>query len=293
MIITGGSGHIGTALAWKLLQNNYQVVSLDLEPPRSRKVMFVEADVSEGIPAHTFLEKPTYIINLAGAPIFGRWTGQKKEEIYNSRVQGTINLVEFIRDPKFRPQALVSASATGYYGDSGTVNVDERSDPGEGFLARICQDWENQAREAEKLGVRTTIVRNGHVISSDGIIKILRPFTKLKIIPQSGPGQACLPWIHIDDLVNIYLQAMTEAQAPRVINAVAPQISTYGEFNRCLADLTSAWVLKIPLDISRAIIGDLATEMAFSQCVKSESISTRYNFKYRTLQSALKNVLAV
>jgi len=254
--------------------------------------MFVEADVVEGIPEHHYLEKPTYIINLAGAPIFGRWDTTRKEEIYRSRVDGTNNLINFIANPLYRPEALVSASAVGVYGDTGTVKVDERSDPGDGFLARVARDWESAAFQAEKLGVRTTIIRNGHVLGSGGLMAKLRPFYRLKIVPQLGPGSICLSWIHEEDVVKLYFESMEEPTAPKIINAVAPYISNNGEFSRELAQLTSSLILKIPLSVAQIGLRDFVTEYSYGQCVKSETISGRFDFKYPSIRLALKEIVS-
>jgi uncharacterized protein (TIGR01777 family) len=291
VVITGGSGFLGTSLSWYLLQQNYEVVSIDIMPPRSSRVKFVEADTIEGIPEHAYLEKPTYIINLAGAAIFGRWSTAKKEEIYNSRINSTTNLVNFIRNPLYRPEALVSASAIGIYGDSGTAHVDERSEVGEGFLARVAADWETAAREAEKLGVRTTIIRNGHILGAGGMMKKILPWTKVRIVPQLGPGYPCMSWIHEHDIVKLYVESMAEPMAPPVINAVAPYISTNGEFNRELAKLTSAVIIDVPLSLAKIGLGDFVNEFSYGQCVKSEVISGRFKFKYPTIQSALHEIV--
>ena len=144
---------MGSALSWRLLDAGYDVVSLDLTPPATSRIKFVETDLVAGIPEHSFLQKPTYVVNLAGTPIYGRWTNEYMESIYNSRIIGTKNLVKFISNPLYRPEAFVSASATGIYGDSGTLNVDERNDVGNGFLARVAKDWEEQARVRKNLGL--------------------------------------------------------------------------------------------------------------------------------------------
>ena len=291
VVITGGSGFIGSALSWRLLDKGYEVVSLDLHPPATSRVKYVEADLSKGIPEHALLAKPTYVVNLAGTPIYGRWTNDYMESIYHSRIEGTKNLVEFMANPLYRPEALISASATGFYGDSGTINVDERSDGGDGFLAQVASDWEESAKAAEKLGIRTTIVRNGHVIGNGGLIAAIRPLMKIKLIPQTGKPQACLPWIHQEDLVNLYHLIMEEPRAPGVVNAVSPHITTVGEFYRTLATLSSSMLIKIPESLVEFGLKNLAKEMAFSQCVRSEAVSSRYTFKYPTINSALNEVL--
>jgi len=291
VIITGGSGYIGGLLGNALTQKGYEVVSLDINSPSSPRMKFVEADLSMGIPEHVFLEKPTYVINLAGAPIFGRWTTEYREQIYHSRIDGTNNLIQFMTNPLYRPVALISASATGFYGDSGTENVDEKTEVGNGFLAQVALDWENAARSAERLGVRTTVIRNGHVLGQGGFIKELQKFTRFKILPQLSDGTNCLPWIHQDDLVNIYIQSMEEPHAPDVINAVAPEIATSGEFYRELASQTNSRLIKVPSAISQFVLKDLIKEFNFGQCVKSNAISSRYNFKYRKISSAIRTVI--
>jgi NAD dependent epimerase/dehydratase family enzyme len=186
---------------------------------------------------------------------------------------------------------LVSASAIGIYGDSGTVNVDERSDLGDNFLARVARDWEASAREAESYGVRTTIIRNGHIIGLGGLMKVFKSTTGLRIVPRPINGQVCFSWIHQYDAVKIYLEAMAEPLAPPVINAVAPRISTYGEFSREIARQTKSKVIPVPVEVSKLFLGDFVSELSLSQCVKSKMLSSNFKFKYGSIEKAIKEVL--
>lgn len=292
VIITGGSGFLGTLLSEQLLADGYEVVSLDLFPPRSAKVSFVEADLIAGIPEHRYLERPTYIINLAGAPIFGRWNTEKKEEIYDSRILGTNHLISLITNPLYRPEALVSASAVGYYGNTGTENVTEKTEPGKGFLARVAADWEAAARQAENLGVRTTIIRNSHILGRGGMMAKLRPFLGLKLVPQIGPGNVCMSWIHEQDIVRLYIQSMAEPTVPSIINAVSPFITTNGEFARELAAAASGVKFQVPQQLLKLGLHDFADEFTYGQCVKSDVVSGRFKFKYPTIQSAIKEIIS-
>jgi len=222
VIITGGSGFLGDYISGWLLDRGFSVVSLDVAPPRKEKVIFVQKNMLTNDLADQRLENPYAVINLAGKNIFGRWTTEFKQAVYDTRVKGTENLVELFANKRFRPKVFVSASAAGYYGDRGDTKLSAESKPGEGFLATVAHDWERAARQAEKYDVVTTVIRNGHIFGDGGLLKTLLPYYQWGIGGPLGSGKQWLPWIHIDDIAQIYVRALQTNGSVDTVNACSP-----------------------------------------------------------------------
>jgi len=168
IVITGGSGFLGTHLSHRLLHDGYEVVSLDRVPPAVDGVSFVKADLMKGVPFDDRLAGAYAFINLAGESIQGPWSDEHKRLIHDTRVRGTHDLVTLFARGDFRPQRFISASAVGYYGDKGEQEVGESAEQGETFLAAVAAEWEQEAARAREQRVPTTIVRNGHILGEAG-----------------------------------------------------------------------------------------------------------------------------
>src|SRR6056297_2805344 len=168
VLITGGSGVIGQALCNNLLKDGHTPLVLSRSPVKAKKSLPIEAMVREC--ADDFLdESPRAIVNLAGEPIAeGRWTESKKKVLLESRIRATRDIVDFCRTADTKPKSIVSASAVGYYGDQGDKDVTEQTEPRDEFAHQLCKRWEDEAREAEKHGVRVAIVRIDLVLDAGG-----------------------------------------------------------------------------------------------------------------------------
>src|SRR5205085_2000789 len=175
------------------------------------------------------------VVNLAGENIAQRWTGKARRAIRDSRELGTRNLVVGLRGADPRPEALVSASAVGYYGSRGGERVDESTPPGTDFLAEVCVAWEREAEAARAIGFRVAVLRTGVVLAAAGgaLAKMLLPFRLGLGGPVAG-GNQYLPWIHIDDLVGLYLAALDDDRFSRPVNACAPEPVTNHDFSKAL-----------------------------------------------------------
>lgn len=289
-IITGGSGFLGTAISRRLVADGHEVVSLDLVPPRVDGVKFHKASMTDGLEPNEMLAHADVWINLAGRPIFGRWTPEVKKQIYNSRVVGTRNMVALFADPTYRPNVLVQASAVGCYGNVHGAVVDESSPKGEGFLADVVADWEHEALEAKKHGVHVTILRNGIIVGDGGILRVLRPFYMAYIGGPVGDGKQYRPWIHIEDVARMYCEAARGAY-PELINAVAPERVTNGVFSCAFAESIHrpCW-LHIPRFALRLRYGKFADEILASQQVISKTLPDTFTFTHPTIKDAMNNV---
>jgi uncharacterized protein (TIGR01777 family) len=292
VIITGGSGFLGQALTEKLLADGFRVVVLDLVAPKSDAAEFVSKNLLTEDIADPRLEDPYAVVNLAGKNIFGRWTQEFKQAVYDTRVRGTENLVQLFSQDRFRPEVFVSASAVGYYGDRGDKKLTVDVGPGDGFLAKVAQDWERAAYRATDFGVPTTVLRNGHILGDGGLLAAMLPLYRLGLGGPLGSGEQYFPWIHIADITRLYTAAIKQKSGGR-FNAVANQDIRNREFSQCLADvLDRPHILRVPKAVLRLRFGGFADEMLFSQRAVSQA-ETRLgvNFAYPQVTPALKNLL--
>ena len=293
IIIVGGSGFIGSKLSERFVKQGHSVLSLDVNPPRISGVGFLKCFCEKSIPKDLKLQKPDVVINLAGRSIQGPWTQEHKDSIYSSRIETTKNLVSLFKDFNFRPKVFIQASATGLYGDRGEETLSEGSAHGEKlFLTHVALDWEREGSKAVRYGVRTVILRQGNVLGKHGFLEALRPIYKIGFGGPVGSGNNWLPWIHIDDLVSVYLKIISSEDASGVFNAVAPEIVRYLQFSRLYSKiLHKPHFLRIPKFIFRLKYHDFTDEITASQKVVSLRL---WEFgdciRYKTLQEALNTI---
>jgi uncharacterized protein (TIGR01777 family) len=231
------------------------------------------------------------VVHLAGEPVSQRWTKDVREKIRSSRVDGTRRLVDAMRPSP--PRVLVSASAVGYYGSRGNERLTESSDPGQGFLEEICQEWEHEALKAEDFGVRVICLRNGLVLGKGGgLAKMMLPF-KLGIGGKIGDGQQWMPWIHIDDAVGLIEFAISSSRLRGPVNATAPNPVTNAEFTRELAHaLHRPAILPVPKFALHLLFGEMAKIVYASQQVIPEAaVRAGYQFRFPKLAGALLDIV--
>jgi uncharacterized protein (TIGR01777 family) len=266
--ITGGTGLIGAKLSARLRERGDEVTTLSL-----RK--------DELAPK---LEGRDAVVHLAGENLAQRWNDKAKREILASREEGTRRLVEALPDSV---KTLVSASAVGYYGPRGAEEVTEDDPPGDDFPARVCVAWE---REANQAGARVVTIRTGVVLDASGgaLAKMLLPF-KLGIGGPVAGGKQYMPWIHVDDLVGIYLAALDNAGWQGAVNATAPNPVTNAEFSKALGRaLHRPAVLPIPGLALRALYGEMAVIVTTGQrAVPRKALAYGYEFGHPDLDEAL------
>lgn len=297
IIITGGSGFLGSKLSEALINEGHEVISLDINPPRNPKVLFLKVNLQEGISPEGEgfkIKNPDVVINLAGVTIGAKWNEEYKKKIYESRVLGTKNLVSLMEIPDFRPKVFISASAVGVYGDRGEEILDENSEikENQGFLAKVAKDWEIEAKKAEKHGIRTVILRQGHILGMSGLIQTLLPYYKMGISGPISSGEQYFPWIHIEDLVNLYIYSIYR-EVFGVINAVSGQPITNKEFSKVFARvLRRPHIFFIPLFVLKIKFGEFAKEIVKSQRVVTHNLQKDFVFKFDNLEKALKDIFS-
>ncbi|MDQ2871938.1 MAG: TIGR01777 family oxidoreductase, partial [Candidatus Eremiobacteraeota bacterium] len=234
--VTGAGGFVGSALTAALRRSGYHVVALGRHPerfdfPNDVERRFFDAD---GRPDKNAFEGADAVIHLAGESVAGRWTDAKKRAIFDSRVLGTRNAIASCALCEKQPSTFICASATGFYGSREDEPLDENSSNGSDFLAGVCAAWEREARGATAIGMRSVQVRTGVALGHGGALEpMARPF-RYGLGGPFGSGRQFLPWIHLDDLVRLYLFVLERDEIEGAINAVTPDYAPSARFSQAL-----------------------------------------------------------
>jgi uncharacterized protein len=293
--ITGAGGLIGGALKAALVQSGHELISLVRRPSPSDENE-VRWDALEGPPPLEPLEDLDAVVHLAGAPI-GPWpmTPRRKKAVVESRVTGTRNLVDALCRCRRPAPVLISASGVGYYGDRQDEVLDEESGPGTGFFPELGQLWEKQALAARDCGTRVVLLRTSPVLSRQGgLLKTMeRPFRWFLGGPL-GSGRQWMPWIHIEDHIGAIRHLLQQPGLEGPVNAAAPGIVTNKEFSKLLGQvLGRPALLRVPYLALRAVLGELANEIAASKrVIPKRLIESGYRFRYPDLPAALRALFA-
>jgi hypothetical protein len=274
--ITGATGMIGARLQQRLAEAGHRAVAI----PRGAAAPTCDA-----------------IVHLAGEPIAQRWTEAAKKRIYDSRVEGTRDLVNALSQQSQRPRVLVCASAVGIYGSRGDELLTENSSAGSGFLPRLAIAWEESARSAEALGIRVVSLRFGMVLGRGGALAKLLPPFRLGAGGRLGSGHQWMSWIHIDDAVSLILFAMENAAGGPLsgaINATAPHPVTNDEFTRRLAAaLHRPAIFPVPVFALKLAFGEMSEVLLDSQRVlPAAAQAAGFHFQYPELSAALESILS-
>lgn len=293
--ITGSTGLVGNALIPALKADGHTIrrVVRRASGKDEREILWdpkagtIDAAGFDGVDA---------VVHLAGESVATRWTSKVKKEIRDSRVLGTTLLCQTLASLTVKPAVLVSASATGYYGDRGDEQLDESSPPGQGFLASVCQEWEAATAPARDANIRVVNLRIGVVLSPKGgaLAKMLMPF-KLGGGGVLGNGRQYFSWITLDDLVRAIQFTLAAAAMCGPVNAVAPHPVTNREFTKALGRvLGRPTVLPMPAFVIRLLLGEMANEMLLgSACVLPRALSgAQFEFAQPQLESALRHLLS-
>lgn len=300
--ITGGSGFIGTALARKLLDTGHQVTIYDRLPPRfsHEHMTYVNANLATD-PAPISIAYHDAIVHLAGVSIYERWTNVYKQQIMDSRTKSTTSLVDACRtvlqESGTKPAVFVCASAVGYYGDQGEKKLDESivaPIAGKDFLSDVCVAWESAAQHIESLGIRRVSIRTAIVLGpGGGMMSKLLPLFAWGLGGRLGNGNQWFSWIHIDDLVAIYYEAIMNTNLSGAVNAAAPEPLTNRIFTESLGRALhrpTFWI--IPAWVLRIILGEFAKAvLASTRAVPAKLQSMGFQFKYKTIDEAVGTFL--
>ena len=295
IVITGGAGYIGSKLAQRLLDQGHEIFVFTRRKPKKTigGVEYFETDILNNLP-EDILQDADAVIHLAGASIFARWTKKYKKLIHDSRVKTTQKLVKVIKLSKTKPKVFITSSAIGFYGDAGETILDESSKNGKDFLAHVCRDWEFEAKKVESSKVRYVTVRTGIVLGGDGgMIAQILPLFKLGLGGKLGNGKQWFSWIHIDDLLDVYLETLKNSKYSGPVNAVSPNSVSNAEFTKTLGKiLKRPTFFRVPVFLLKIVLGELGGLVTGSQRVKPvKLIENGFDYKYESLEKALKNIL--
>lgn len=295
VLLSGASGLIGSSVQPRLKQAGHQVVRL-VRPPKAAGPDAVSWDPAAGWIEVGRLQGIDAAIHLSGDSLLGRWTPEKKRRVRASREGSTKLLAESLAALSPPPRALITASASGYYGSRGDELLTEDSAPGTGFLADVCRDWEAAAHPAANAGIRVVHVRTGLVLAPDGglLASMLLPF-QLGLGGPIGDGRAWWSWITIDDIAGVYRFALERDTLRGPINGAAPNPVTNGEFAQALGNVLGRPAgLPVPPMALRLLFGEEAAKeatLASARLVPARLQQAGFPFEFSDLSAALRHVL--
>lgn len=294
ILITGGTGFIGSALCARLLENDAnKIVILSRYPDKVKPPIQAISDLN----ALKQTDRFDVVINLVGEPIANkRWSEKQKHQIVQSRIDTTEQLISYFKRAATKPKLFISGSAIGYYGISPTDNeIEETAQGDKSFSSTLCQKWETVALQAETLGIRTCLLRTGIVLGANGgaLSKMLLPF-KMYLGGIIGHGKQWMSWIHIDDLIGIILYCISHDNLKGAINGTAPHPVTNQQFTKTLgAVLKRPTLLPMPAIVVKLLMGKMGEELLLSgkKIMPKKVLDAGYTFKYKTLTEALTNIV--
>ena len=293
VLITGSSGLVGSALTDFFVANGDEVIRLlSRSAPADSPVW----DPENGEINLAGVRDISAVVHLASDNLGeGRWNDRKKNSILNSRVKGTQLLSEFFAATEHKPNVIVSASAVGYYGNRGEKRVDEASEPGKGFLADVCRQWEEATASAVDVGIRVANLRLGLILSAEGgtLKKMLLPF-RIGLGGVIGSGKQYMSWVSIDDVIGTIQHIIANAAVRGPVNLVSPNPVSNREFTKTLGQvLNRPTIFPMPAFAARIAFGEMADELLLSstRVIPKKLMDSGYEFRHPELGGAFEHLL--
>lgn len=297
ILIAGGTGLIGKRLTQLLSQKGYQVRVLTRTlSPAQRNTHFVW-DVDNAYIDENAFQDVSIIINLAGSNIgSNRWTQQRKKDIIDSRVKSTALLFHYVEQKNLKIEKFITSSAIGYYGAITTHKIfTEFDSPANDFLSKVCQLWENAADVFHQKHIKTVKIRTGIVLDVEegALPKMIKPI-KMGFGAVLGNGKQYMPWIHLDDICNVYLWSVQNEQVEGIYNAVAPQHVDNEFFTKILAQVLGKKLImpQVPKWFLKMVLGEMSVIVTEGSRVSSDKIQAQgFAFRYTDLEQTLQQLL--
>jgi hypothetical protein len=296
VLITGATGLIGGHLVRAFIIKGDEIFIVTRNTHSARKVFSAVKNFIEWENLDSLNEvKLDVIINLAGMNLDERrWNDKVKKRLYDSRINSTKKLVELIGAMAYKPEILINASGVDYYGDTGEKDIYEDSPPADLFISKLVCDWENEAVKAEKYGVRVVLLRTGFVIAkeSNAFKKIVLPF-RLFAGGYAGNGKQYLSWIHIKDLVRIYLYVIDNKKIRGAVNASSPNPERMRDFAKHIGKiLHRPWFFPAPRFLMRILFGEVADVIVSGRkALPKRLLDSGFKFNYEYAVDAIKDCL--
>jgi uncharacterized protein (TIGR01777 family) len=296
VLITGGTGLIGRHISKKLKENGFNVTLLSRKRETDGAISVYTWDPDKNFIDPEAISKADYIIHLAGAGIGDkRWTKKRRELIIDSRIKTGELIFIKVQESGKKLKAFISASGIGYYGTTTSDKIFKETDfPDKDFLGEVCRKWEEMADRFKESGIRTVKVRTGVVLTDKGgVLGRMATTVKMGIGSPLGSGKQYIPWIHIDDLCNLYLKAVEDQSMTGAWNAVAPEHITNRELMQTLAKVLEKpfFFPAVPSLVLKILFGKMSgIILKGSRVSAGKIISTGYNFEYPNLENALRNL---
>ncbi|RYG18217.1 MAG: TIGR01777 family protein [Chitinophagaceae bacterium] len=293
ILITGATGLVGSALKKKLLSIGFQVNTLSRKPEGENAFRW---DVYNQQIDSAALDGVDAVVHLAGEPVADKkWTDERKKQIIDSRVKSTELLFRAIKESKnHNIKSFISASAVGYYGDCGDEILTEESPNGFGFLAECCKLWEQAVDEGKRLSLRIVKLRTGIVLSKDGgALPQLDLPVRLFAGSAIGSGKQWTPWLHNDDMVDMYIKAIESIEMEGCYNACAPFPVTNKALTKAIAKQLHRpfWPIKVPKAAIELLLGERVEAVLMSNNTSAQKLlDAGFKFKFTRLEEALKDI---
>lgn len=298
VIITGGSGLVGQALTRLLQERGYQVIIFSrkaaLHAPAG--IRYAQWNITQQTYDRDAIAQADYIVHLAGASVSDkRWTAARKQEITNSRIQSSALLYKALQETPNKVKKVISASATGFYGEFSGKPFTENDPPAGDFLGATCVSWEKEVQRIGELGKKVIIFRTGLVMSREGgaLPEFLKPL-RFGFATILGNGEQWVSWIHLQDLVRLYFNAIVNDRLQGVYNAVAPQPVPHRELILSMAKAAkgkSFMTTYVPAFALKLAMGEMSVEVLKSVKVSSQKIQDMgFVFSYPTVRDAMEQL---
>jgi len=297
ILISGGTGLVGSAIAQRLISEGHEVRILSRNPKVSNNVKAFYWNVEKNEIDEAAFDGIEHVVHLAGSGIVDkRWTASRKQDIIDSRVNSIKLITSIIKKKNIQLKSFVGASAVGFYGMVTSEKIFTEKDGGSNdFLSDSCHQWENAYSEIQLLSLKHCVLRIGIVLSlNGGVLKKLLPIFKLGLGSAMGSGKQYVPWIHIEDLVEIFHESLFNKKYNGTYNAVAAEGATNQYFSKQLSiALSKPFILpKVPSFVMKLLLGERADVLLKgSQVSNNRILETGFQFKFPQLLSALKNLV--
>ncbi|MDX2350256.1 MAG: TIGR01777 family oxidoreductase [Porticoccus sp.] len=295
ILVTGATGFIGSHFCQKAQQQGCRVIAFTRSLDKAHKRL-PGVTAIQNLAELSSMGKIDYVVNLAGEPLVsGRWNVERKQDFLESRVGLTNRLFDYFQAVPEPPKILISGSAVGYYGPQGDKLLDEAAKHHNSYSHHLCSEWEHSALQFTQLGTRVCCLRTGIVLGAEegALGRMLPPF-KFGLGGRLGTGKQWMPWVHIEDVIDLIFHCFNRSDIKGGINASSPNPVTNRQFSKTLGSVLSRpAILPMPSPLARLLFGEMADELLLTgqRVVPRKALESGFEFSYPELRPALEQIL--